>query len=266
VFSDHSPETLSLTRLLLIFNDRRFDCRLPRTLESQDFGCARLKVQNMPQSLDLEGFRQILRGSVGLIIGPAQTLHPNWAKPLADELKSAFGVESAGTYLDAGSMAVQKSNTSDSVRSAIRRAVTSQSASPQLSSLVKVRWSALLSCSLDMNFEMKLQEQADNRPGRRSVSVISDLTMALPPRDVPAFKLLGSVQRDDFPVTVPQYLLQKNKWRRAVPAFADRVRGNPILCLGMSGLDALLLELLGEMLADRNSAPQSLVLLAGESC
>lgn len=218
----------------------------------------------MPHKLELDDFRQILRGGIGLIVGPAQTLNPKWADPIMEKLKSSFGVESQGTYLDQGSAAAAKGHTSQDIRNAVRDAIKGQCGSPLSASLASVRWSALLSCSLDMHFELKLQEQADSRAGRRSFTVVSDLTMALPPRTVPAFKMLGTVLRDDFPVTLSQYVLQRNKWRRAVPAFADRVRGNPVLCLGMSGLEVVLLELLGEMLADRNSAPHFFVMLADD--
>ena len=217
----------------------------------------------MPQTLELDEFRQMLRGSMGLIVGPSQTLNPNWSTPVAEQFKKLFAIDLQGTYLDWGSAAA-KGHSQQDIRDAIRGAISSQYPSPLLMSLASVRWSALLSCSLDVNFEIKLQEQADNRAGRRSFTVVSDLLMALPPRDVPAFKMLGSVQRDDFPITIGQYLLQRNKWRRAIPAFADRVRGNPVLCLGMRGLEAVLLELLSEMLADRNSAPHSIVLLADD--
>lgn len=218
----------------------------------------------MVHSLDLEEFRQVLRGRIGLIVGPCQTLNPIWQTAIAAQFKSSFGIEGPGSYLDWGAAAIAKGHNALEVRNAVKLGVTSQQPSPILSTLATVRWSSVLSCSLDMNLEMRLQEQADSRPGRRSITVLSDLKMAIPPRDVPAFKMLGSVQRDDFPVTPTQYLLQKNNWRRAVPAFADRVHGDPVLCLGMSGLETILLELLSEMVADRNSAPHSLIMLADD--
>ena len=218
----------------------------------------------MVTTVDLEGFRHLSRYNFGLIIGPNQTLGSGWATRLSEAFKSNFGIDSVGTYLELGSTALEQSHQAQSIRETIRQSLSSQHPPASLDSLSKIRWKSVLSCSLDLQLELKMQEQADRSPSRRSIAVITDLEMALPPREIPAFKLMGAFVRDDFPVTRAQYRLHKNKWRRVLPVFADSVRGSPVICLGMSGLDGVLLDLLAEMLADRNSAPQSLVLLSDD--
>ena len=80
----------------------------------------------MPQTLELDEFRQILRGSMGLIVGPSQTLNPNWSTPVAEKLKELFAIDLQGTYLDWGSAAAAKGHSQQDIRDAIRGAISSQ--------------------------------------------------------------------------------------------------------------------------------------------
>ncbi len=76
------------------------------------------------------------------------------------------------------------------------------------------------------------------------------------------YKLLGRVDRDNFAYSGMHYRMKRaGWWRVAVKEFADRVKGSPILCVGMSECPWVVDDLLAEMYAQPSCAPYCLLLL-----
>jgi hypothetical protein len=207
---------------------------------------------------------QLLRSRMGLLIGPAITKFPDSFTELRDELAKRGEVQPEGTYISTAEVLIEKGVGDSQIRDWVREIVAAQRQSSVLSHLAKPRWAAVLSASLDGHFVDAFQQESSRHVSRQQVTVLGDLLTPPPPRTVPVYKLLGAVTRDGFACSTVTYLERRATWRHAVKGFADLVKGNPVLCLGMSDCPWLLMDLAVEMIGDRTTAPSALLILAGD--
>ena len=203
-----------------------------------------------------------LRGRMGLLVGPGFTTAPGVLTELAGRLAGEFQTEARGTYLDIGDRCLAAGATEAELRGFIVDFFSKQTRAPEVSHLAKAKWSATLSATIDLNLEDRLQKEADRRVQGRSVTILDDARQPPPPRTLPVYKLLGRVDRDNFAYSGMHYRMKRaGWWRVAVKEFADRVKGSPILCVGMSECPWVVDDLLAEMYAQPSCAPYCLLLL-----
>jgi hypothetical protein len=207
---------------------------------------------------------ELLRGRMGLILGPSITKYASSFSDLARELAEKNNVPPGGTFLDVSDRLLDSGIPEAKIIECIREIVGHQAASAVLTHLTKARWAAVLSAALDSHFEDGFQQENQRSPSRQLVTVLGDLLTPPPPRTIPVFKLLGLIARDGFAYSSVSYVRRRLTWRHAVKGFADLVHGNPVLCLGMDDCPWLLLDLIGEMLGERGAAPSALVFLADD--
>ncbi len=205
---------------------------------------------------------QLLRGRMGLIIGPGITKFPTAFSDLAGRLAESGNVASGGTYLDVADRMIDAGAADATVAERIREIVGSQQPSTLISQLCKARWGAVLSASLDMHFEDGFQQASTGHPSRQPVTVLADLRTMPPPRSIAVYKLLGVAARDGFARSQVTYVERRSAWRHAVKGFADAVKGNPVLCLGMDDCVWVMLDLLAEMLGERTALPAHLLFVS----
>lgn len=210
-----------------------------------------------------EKIPMLLQGIPGLLLGPAFVYYPGVFRDLIAALSSKFGVPGTGDVFSTADAVRDAGVAETSLRFFLRDFMNAQSPSPQLSLLAKVSWKAVLSFSMDNAFELKMQQEADRRPGRQSFMSLTQLTQPPMPRTVPGYKMLGSLVRDDFTLLSTDYLKRRKEWRYALKTFIDRVKGSPVLCLGMSEQPQVLLDLLAEM-AEPALSPSALLFLADD--
>ena len=203
----------------------------------------------------------LLRGRMGLIIGPGVTKCPGSFTELSAELAAKGEVSEGRHYIETGDASLDKSVTEDTIKQWIRECISGQSRAVGMSQLAKIRWGAVLSASLDLEFEDRFEQEKSRHPTWPPVTTLVDLQRSPPPGTLPVYKLLGLASRDDFVFSEAGYIRQKATWRHAVKGFADLVKGNPILCLGLADCPWLLFDLIGEMLAAPSTLPSSLLLL-----
>jgi hypothetical protein len=146
----------------------------------------------------------------------------------------------------------------------VREVIGAQRKSSLLAHITKNRWSAVLCAALDGHFEDAFQQEADRHATWQPVTVLGDLTTIPPPRTVPVFKLLGVAARDNFAVSTVSYLDRRAEWRHAVKGFADLVKGNPVLCIGMGDVTWVLTDLIVEMIGERSAMPSSFLFLSDD--
>jgi hypothetical protein len=215
-------------------------------------------------TIDAADIGQLLRGRMGLLIGPGMTTFPGSFGELRDQLAARGGVTAGDTYLATCDALIDNGTADSQIRDWIRETVSGQKRSALLSHLVKYRWAAVLSAALDGYFDDAFQQESARHVSRQQVTILSDLLTPPPPRTVPVYKLLGLVTRENFAASTVGYVERRSTWRHAVKGFADLVRGNPVLCLGMSDCPGLLLDLAGEMIGDRTTTPAVLLFLADD--
>lgn len=163
------------------------------------------------EQITLDTFSQILRGGAGLIVGPSQTLGNRSLNDIVDEMTTVYSIAPAPNYMVAGSAAIAAGFSESAIRNTITTFIGTKRPSPVLNTLSTVRWSAILSLCLDTYLEDKLQQESDRRAARRkTITVDNDLASPIPPSTVPAFKLLGSAYRNDFPVNTIDYLKRRS--------------------------------------------------------
>ena len=173
-------------------------------------------------------------------------------------------METKDNFLLTADTAIEKGTSESSVKQWVNEVIGIQKKSAFLSLVTKVRWAAIISATLDLHFEDGFRQETDRHPNWHPVTILSDLTTSPPPRTVPVFKLLGVPTREDFAFSTVSYLDRRATWRHAVKGFADSVKGNPVLCLGMSDAVWALTDLIAEMIGERSSLPSSLLFLADD--
>lgn len=207
----------------------------------------------------------LLRGRMGLIAGPELTLGPGVYTELSRRLAREHGVAACGHFLETAEACLEAGATEEGIRASIRDHLDGHRPTPTLDLLARVRWSAVLSASLDTHLENRLQRAADRRVVSGRPITILDATsqVALPPsRTVPVYKLLGVGAKDEFAFTSVRYRLQRTGWwRTAARGFADRIKGTAVLCVGMADCTWVLEDLLAELVGQPTTAPSHLLLL-----
>lgn len=204
---------------------------------------------------------RIVRGRIGLIIGPDVTHHPGILEELSASVAKQYQVEQGKTFLETGESAIQAGHSADDLRQHSTKFLAAQSPSALTGQLANVRWSAIFSASIDQAFEDKLRQEYDRSAIRPEVIVLSDLTQSIPPKYLPIFKLLGGAERDNVVCSEVDYHQRRATWRNAVKIFTDLVKDAPVLCLGMAGCPWVLRDLLVEMMSNPIGPVAHLLLL-----
>lgn len=203
-------------------------------------------------------------GAVGLLLGPGVTAI-GWQLKFQALTKERFATASAGRYFDVVDAARSKGTSDGDLRSAVRAALGQSLPHKDLPTLATVRWSAVLSASIDHRFESLLVKEADRNPQRPGPIVLDDATIAPPPRSVPIFKLLGSAEGDRFILGSVDYLrASRTQWRRAAAEFAQRVKAGAVVCLGFDDALWALHDIVAELIATKATSPSVVVLLKSE--
>ena len=204
----------------------------------------------------------LLRGRMGLIIGPDITCGEGFLDELSAHLAVKFKVSDGRDYKATSDAALQAGEGEQNVREGIREFIEIRKKPAALSTLAKGKWAAVLSLSIDNNFETELKLNREKHPLRRNVFVASSLATNIPQKTLPVFKLLGRADGDDFAFCKTEYLLRKNDWNFAIHEFADHTKGNPVLCVGIPEGSDLLHDLLGLMISRLQLFPKQLIFLS----
>jgi hypothetical protein len=206
----------------------------------------------------------LINGPLGLIIGPSVSTYPGCSADLIKSLSLLGDCVGANRYTEAGQKLQEQGISELKLIEALRLAVGKQERSAVLSHLSKARWCAVFSASLDSFLEELHNSQVSSRIGCQPMTALTDMLMPPPPGTIPCYKLLGNINRDDFVINEVTYLKKRRQWREAVRVFSDKVKGNSVLCIGMSDCPWVLEDLLAELLGEASTTPASLLLLADD--
>ncbi len=206
----------------------------------------------------------LLRGRMGLILGPGISKFPGSFDDLSTWLAQQGEIEPGESYIETCDALLDAGVDEANLKEWIRERVGGQKRSALLSHLAKAKWSAVLSVSLDSDFEDRFRQEGSKRAAWPNITILPDPLISPPPGTIPVFKLLGLAARDDFVYSSAAYIAKRATWRHAVKGFADHTSGNPVLCLGMSDCPAVLFDLIGEMLGDHSAMPSCLLLLSDD--
>lgn len=214
------------------------------------------------QEIDCQELIDLVTGRCGLVVGPGLTLDSGEFISLQRSVVAEFGCAEDQGFFDNIESAIQ-SRSEDEVREWFRLQVQNSTPPRLLSHIAQAKWSTILSTSIDLNLETRIEVESSKRPTRRDVSVVTDLFQQAQPRAVPCLKLLGSISSKDFVLTHTDYLTRKAQWRHAISRFADTVKGHPVLCVGV-GEDAMVLNDLATEFLGASGRISRLILLADD--
>ncbi|MCC6525916.1 MAG: hypothetical protein IT373_24930 [Polyangiaceae bacterium] len=213
--------------------------------------------------VDLQELRAYARGRLGLIIGPgATTPDAQFWTNLTASLAEQFKVEARTTFHETAELAVHTGMPIDTVRRAIASHAATVPASPALSQLAVIRWTAIISCSLDDHLETRLEREHMRRPARPAVAILSTPDSLPRPGTLPIYKLLGSARRGDNVATTADTLRRTATLPAICREFADLVKASPVLCAGVDGVSWLLNPLLAALFGLRGGGPGKFIVLA----
>lgn len=217
-----------------------------------------------PQILTLDDADVVLRGHVGLICGPAISRPAASFPALAASIVKKFGVIDGLGYQRSGEEAVRSGVKVDDLKALIREEVSSAVAFANLKRVAAVRWSAVLSLSLDSSLEAELRRVSETRPSSTTVTEVVRFLLVLPQKTTPVFKLLGTVDTFDFAYSETTYSARRATWRYAFTSFADRIKAAPVMCLGLENCGSMLVDVLAELLAERRTTLSPLIFVKAE--
>lgn len=224
------------------------------------------KVLSMPthQILTLEDAEMLLRGHVGLICGPGLSKPEASFSVLATMIARAFkGIEN-GDYFRNGQDALRQGAKAEDVKALIRKSVSEAHPSEDLKRVASVKWSAVVSLSLDSAFEAQLRRAVETRASGVTLTEVTTFPQVLPQKTIPAFKLLGTLDSDNFAFSETTYALRRGTWRHALRDFADRVKDGPVFCLGLKDCLSMIYDVIAELVAESRTVLTPLIFLAEE--
>jgi hypothetical protein len=217
------------------------------------------------EEITTEEIGPLLRGRMGLIIGPGMTKFPGCLRELRDAIAEKGGVSPEGTLFTVSDSLLDAAVREEELVGWIREKVNAQKKSSVLTHLVQNRWAAVLSAAIDPHFEDGYRQHVERKkPAWPRIAAMADPSAPHPSDCIPSLKLLGAVYQDDFAYSTATYLTFQARWRVAVRTFIDLVKANPVLCVGLDECPDVLHHLLREFLADRTASPARLVFLSDD--
>ena len=203
----------------------------------------------------------ILRTRVGLVLGPGAIFHSGVMGQLAIHLSDALNARVQDTYLTAGDIALSNGASEDQLRVEVAAFFQDQSPDKHAEHISRVKWTGVLSACIDGVFDQAFSQECAGRPLWQPITIVSDLRNAVPPRTTPVYKLLGSLTHDDASVCNAHLYRRTAQWPHVCRAFVDRLRGAPVICIGMSASPWVFWQLLGVFTAEPATCPSSLIFL-----
>jgi|GEM_PF-5271827 len=216
------------------------------------------------QIMPLDDADILLQGHVGLICGPAISRPSAAFSTVASSIVEKFGGTEGAGYLRNGQEAIRLGAKVDDLKAHIRDVVLSAPLFDNIKRVANVKWSAVMSLSLDSSFEAELRRVSETRPSGMTITEVIKFPLVLPQKTTPIFKLLGTVDVFDFAHSETSYATRRATWRHALLAFSDRLKGSPVICLGLGDCGSMLFDVLAESLADQRTIVGPLVFLKSE--
>ena len=213
--------------------------------------------ENMPEfkylNLSREEVSRILAGRVGLVVGPGVTLGADSTGELIESLSQQFGVEPQVSVRKTVEESQAAGYPSVTIKRIVDEFVGKRAAPIQSQNLSEVRWSAILSLSLDSNLEDQLRVVSERDPAWPDISMVTNYRIATPPRTMPVFKLSGTLTDGTWASNTTAFEIRKAQWDIPIRSFCDYVKGAPIVVAGVEECESDFYDLLARFVAFPNT-------------
>ena len=223
----------------------------------------------IPLTIDLQDLVTFSLRGAALVAGPSLTSHSTAKDECLKTLRARFPdctpklpIES---YYDFADCAAQNGKSLVSIRGCIEKHFQTVRPSPQLRSIVKVAWKAIISLSEDNHLKNQLTLYLDDIPASISVTGIAHAKVVPEPRTIPIYELLGDLrdarQQACLAVTNPEFLERRRSWRELLSTAPDFIKGGLLIFAGTSSDVDLVIEFLNESFALKPGLSNKLIFL-----
>lgn len=230
--------------------------------------------------ITIDQMRAVLGGRAGLVLGQDVSTKVQAAATrrdlskiavdlcASDSLRARFDADDLPIALD--EMASIEPEAYDRFRLQAQRYVRELLPGHYLGRLAQAPWSAVVSLSLDSNFESALREHLATKPTqRRVVAVSSATTLDRPALLLPVFKLLGSCvgssEQDRMAFSRSEYRLRVPDWRRLLLELPSFLRDGGLVFLGTSSALTEVQDLLSAIYSGQPPFPNYLIFTESDS-
>jgi hypothetical protein len=221
--------------------------------------------------IDAQDLGAILRRGMGLIVGPSYTA-PGFLAALDKALRENFstGMQEGEPYYRAVDRILNeaKFDDSDAIRStvteSIRAAASTSHAKQACQRLAGFPWSAVISLGVETAFDDAFKQANTRSPVSRPVMTLDHVGPDVPPRSIPIYHLLGAATAESFVVDSADYRTRQGYWEALLRDFVDKVRADPILCVGLLESGEVLLDLVARLVHTRGFGRAKFVILEEE--
>lgn len=220
--------------------------------------------------MSVEELHKYIRRGPGLVIGPELSTSSSREAECLNLLQSQFPLDltrQVASYLDYVDLALADSRYSEvPLRNTIESFFQDTAvANPQLYSLTKANWTAVVSLCSDDLCRQKLSDHIYSAPTKWSVTTVAAPGSSLPLRTTPYYCLLGDPRdsRHDskLAVSTSQYLRRQRSWLTLLGSLPDVLKADPLMFLGTSGIASRVCAFMNELLKLAPRIPKRLIFL-----
>lgn len=208
-----------------------------------------------------------------LVLGPAATSYSGAIDDVRQALLKRFsGLALPGstrTYLELTDIVetLHSARTSD-FRSAIVEEIDKLPPSPEVPVLAAVNWTAVVSLTPDTHFERALQDRLDRDPLSRTVTVVGRPNSAIPPRTIPAYRLLGlphaTREEEHLACSSADLLFKQAQWSSLLATLPDYLRQGALIFLGTAEIPEHCSQFLASLYSGPRPHPETLIFLKAD--
>ena len=224
----------------------------------------------MPKLTQLADVAHELLERPALVVGPSVTTHIGALSTLNQLLQKKLTVTAhTDDYLTTvdqliASEIVRK----DEVREEIQSYFLNLHPSPQVTQLLQVQWSAIISLASDMALEDELRLQKERVPSSVDITLIDHSATIPSNRTIPIYKLLGNARdsREGHSLSVCQsdLLLRQASWSAVLTTLPDRIRHGALIFVGTNEIVPLVRTFLSALFSLAPPHPSKLAFLKDE--
>lgn len=217
--------------------------------------------------------RQIRRGP-GVVIGPAISSSPSREADCLTHLKRIFPDFAidvpAATYLDYADLILASGKIPYlKLRSEIEQHFCNTAfVNPQLPTVVKANWTAVISLTSDNFFKTRLSDFLQATPTRWAPITIAESNLTAPINAIPYYALMGDIndhrEASSLAISKSELLHRQREWTKMLSALPNILKSDPLVFLGTGPIVERVCDFFNELLKLQPQIPKRLIFLEND--
>jgi tetratricopeptide (TPR) repeat protein len=218
-----------------------------------------------------DALHSLLRHPI-LVLGPSATSPPSMDEELKTRILSSVPMDDKTKVCSFRDLVDVVRHKRPDAYAAVRESILDYfrtlRPNPQVHHLASGQWSGIVSLVIDSTFEDLLRQRLDQTPTSLTLTVIDHHSTIPPPRTIPVYKLMGSINERrtgrELAIGTSEYLARKQFWSRLLATLPDVARNAPLFFVGTATSFDVARDFVGAMFASSPPYPSRLIFLAGD--